>query len=63
MNLLIETLQDVDAESLYEFEIDNRTFFEEMIPTRGDDYYKPEVFKVRHKSLLEEQVKGISFFI
>lgn len=62
MNILIEKLKDTDAESLHEFEIENRTFFEEMVPTRGDDYYKPEVFKVRHESLLDEQVKGISFF-
>lgn len=62
MNILIEKLKDTDAENLHKFEIENRTFFEEMVPTRGDDYYRLEVFKVRHKSLLEEQVNGTSFF-
>lgn len=62
MNIVIEKLKDTDVESLYEFEIENRTFFEDMVPSRGDDFYKPESFKVRHESLLEEQDKGLSFF-
>jgi len=63
MNIIIEKLKVTDIENLYEFEIENRTFFEEMVPSRGDDYYIPEVFKVRNESLLDEQVKGLSFFI
>lgn len=63
MNIVIEKLKDTDLESLYEFEIENRTFFEEMVPSRGNDYYKPEGFKVRNESLLDEQAKGLSFFI
>ncbi|WP_338706516.1 GNAT family protein [Paenibacillus amylolyticus] len=62
MNIVIEKLKVTDIESLYEFEIENRIFFEEMVPSRGDDYYIPEVFKVRNASLLDEQVKGLSFF-
>lgn len=62
MNIIIEKLKDTDIEDLYEFEIENRIFFEEMVPSRGDDYYIPEVFKVRNESLLDEQVKGLSFF-
>lgn len=62
MNIFIEKLCSNDEESLYRFELENRSFFEEMVPTRGDDYYKPEVFKIRHDSLLEEQLKGVSFF-
>lgn len=62
MNIIIEKLKYTDIESLYEFEIENRIFFEEMVPSRGDDYYIPEVFKVRNESLLDEQVKGLSFF-
>lgn len=62
MDIFIEKLQDADAEDLYKFELENRSFFEEMVPTRGDDYYKPEIFKIRHESLLEEQAKGISCF-
>ncbi|SIT91170.1 GNAT family N-acetyltransferase [Edaphobacillus lindanitolerans] len=62
MRIFIEKLKAADAESLYTFEIENRTFFEEMVPTRGDDYYKPEVFKARHASLLAEQAEGTSLF-
>lgn len=62
MNIAIEKLKVTYIESLYEFEIENRTFFEEMVLSRGDDYYIPEVFKVRNESLLDEQVKGLSFF-
>lgn len=62
MNIVIEKLKVTDIESLYEFEIENRTFFEEMVPSRKNDYYIPEVFKVRNESLLDEQVKGLSFF-
>lgn len=62
MDVYIERLQVTDAEGLYKFELENRTFFEEMVPTRGDDYYNPEIFKKRHEALLEEQVQGGSCF-
>ena len=62
MDIYIEKLQDTDAEGLYKFELDNRAFFEEMVPTRGNDYYNLEVFKKRHEDLLEEQVQGGSYF-
>lgn len=62
MEIKIEKLTHKDAVALYEFEIENRTFFEEMVPTRGDDYYKPEIFKSRHENLLEEQANEISSF-
>ncbi|CAM4527440.1 GNAT family N-acetyltransferase [Paenibacillus xylanexedens] len=62
MNVVIERLKETDIESLYEFEVGNRTFFEEMVPSRGNDYYKPEVFKAKNESLLDEQAKGLSFF-
>lgn len=62
MDLLIEKLQAADEKDLYEFELENRFFFEEMVPTRGEEYYNPGIFKVRHKSLLEEQVNGDSYF-
>jgi len=62
MDVYIEKLQVTDAGELYKFELENRTFFEEMVPTRGNDYYNLEVFKERHESLLEEQVQGSSHF-
>ena len=62
MDIYIEKIQITDAEDLYEFELENREKFEEMVPTRGDDYYNPEFFKKRHVALLGEQVQGDSFF-
>ncbi|PIJ99297.1 GNAT family N-acetyltransferase [Lysinibacillus sphaericus] len=62
MDLYIERLQVADAESLYKFELENRKFFEEMVPTRGEEYYNPEIFKKRHEALLEEQAQGGSYF-
>ena len=62
MDIYIEKLQVTDAEDLYKFELENRKNFEEMVPTRGDDYYNPEFFKKRHEALLEEQVQGDSYF-
>lgn len=62
MDVYIEKLHITDAEGLYKFELENKTFFEEMVPTRGDDYYDPAVFKKRHEALLEEQAQGISYF-
>ena len=62
MEIYIEKLQAMDAEALLEFEIENRAFFEEMVPTRGDDYYTSEIFILRHEALLEEQASGISLF-
>lgn len=51
-----------DAKSLFEFELENRTFFEKMVPTRGEDYYDFQVFKNNHKNLLNEQAQEISYF-
>lgn len=62
MDVFIEKLLVTDAENLLNFELENRTFFEEMLPTRGDEYYNPEIFKKRHENLLKEQVKGGSYF-
>src|SRR5690625_2967445 len=62
MNIFIEKLLITDAENLYTFELENRHFFEKMIPSRGDDYYRPEVFNKRHENLLEEQALGGSLF-
>ncbi|MFB5088702.1 GNAT family N-acetyltransferase [Psychrobacillus sp. PGGUH221] len=62
MDILIELLKEIDAEDLLKFELENRAFFEEMVPSRGDDYYYPQIFKERHKDLLEEQEQGVSYF-
>ncbi|MFJ7933793.1 GNAT family N-acetyltransferase [Sporosarcina sp. NPDC096371] len=62
MDIFLEKLHLADAEQLFAFELDNRTYFEEMVPTRGNDYYNFDFFKSRHESLLEEQDQGSSCF-
>ena len=61
-NIIIEKLQDKDLENLFEFELENRAYFEEMVPSRGDDYYNFETFKQRNKALMDEQDQGLSYF-
>lgn len=62
MNIFIEKLHVADEENLFNFEFENRTFFEEMVPTRGDEFYNSENFKKIHETLLEEQVNEDSYF-
>lgn len=62
MDITLEALHINDTKTLFEFEFENRTFFEEMVPSRGDDYYNFEVFKSRHQALLDEQAQGSSYF-
>ncbi|MDV2685623.1 GNAT family protein [Alkalihalophilus lindianensis] len=62
VDITIEKLQNADFEKLFEFELENRAYFEEMVPSRGDDYYNFEAFKKRNKALLNEQDQGLSYF-
>lgn len=62
MNIRLELLTAEDAAQLLSFELENRAFFESMVPGRGDAYYQPEDFQERHQSLLDEQKKGDSLF-
>ena len=62
MEIKINLLHEQDAEELIKFERNNRIFFEKMVPSRGEDYYNFETFKIRHKELLKEQDDDISRF-
>jgi [ribosomal protein S5]-alanine N-acetyltransferase len=62
MNIKLEILQNKDAESLFQFETENRAFFETMVPSRGDNYYLFEQFLKILKELLGEQTDRKSFF-
>ncbi|MDM5221446.1 GNAT family N-acetyltransferase [Peribacillus sp. NJ11] len=62
MDIYIERLNEQDAKELFAFECHNRTFFEQTLPARGDDYYSFGTFGVRHKELLKEQEDAISSF-
>lgn len=52
--LHITKLTVEDAEELYQFEAENRSFFEKMIPSRGDAYYDYDTFYAQHLQILEE---------
>ncbi|MDY7222521.1 GNAT family N-acetyltransferase [Halalkalibacterium halodurans] len=62
MEIKIEPLTEEDANALYFFECENRSFFEKMVPSRGEHYYQFDFFLERHRELLLEQSKGTSYF-
>lgn len=62
MEISINLLREADAAELFKFESENRLFFEQMVPSRGDDYYNVETFLIRHQELLREQEDGLSNF-
>ncbi|WP_339200641.1 GNAT family protein [Peribacillus sp. FSL P2-0133] len=62
MDIYIHMLNEQDAQALFAFECNNRRFFEQTVPGRGDDYYSFGTFEIRHKELLKEQEDAISSF-
>lgn len=60
LKISIHMLQEVDAQDLFKFELENRRFFEKMVPNRGNDYFVWDTFVQRHAELLKEQEHGIS---
>lgn len=62
MDITLELLKYEDAEDLFHFETGNRSFFEKMVPGRGDSYYTWEIFQERHRELLAEQASGLCCF-
>lgn len=62
MEISLHLLQEQDAQELFKFERENREFFEQLVPSRGDDYYNFEHFTIRHQELLKEQEDGHSNF-
>ncbi|MBK1813237.1 GNAT family N-acetyltransferase [Clostridium sp. YIM B02505] len=55
MGISIELVSENNAAEIYSFEIDNREYFEEILPSRGEEYYRPEVFEKIIKEIIEEQ--------
>jgi len=62
MKIEIKPLSIKDELTLFEFEKNNRDFFEKWIPGRGDDFYQYKNFQIRHQELLKEQENGEGFF-
>ena len=55
MNIRLELISESDANDIYNFEKDNKDYFEETLPPRGEDYYKIKVFQEIIKEIVEEQ--------
>ena len=62
MDITINQLTYDDAKALFNFEKENRIYFETMVPSRGDEYYDLDTFLIRHQQLLDEQLLGESSF-
>lgn len=62
VEISIKKLDEADFEKLFEFELENRVYFEEMVPGRGEDYYDFAIFRKRNKTLLDEQSRGLAHF-
>ena len=57
----ISLIHESDTEKLYQFELENRAFFERLVISRGDEYYEPVIFKGIIKELVEDQKKGCHY--
>ncbi|MEC1260330.1 hypothetical protein P9D34_07695 [Bacillus swezeyi] len=55
MAISIHRLHECDAEELFQFEKTNRLFFEKMVPSREEDYFQFNMFKIKHRERLAEQ--------
>ena len=62
MEISLHVLNETDREDLFQFELANRSFFNTMVPDRGDDYYSFPNYAVKLSELLEEQMNGGSKF-
>lgn len=62
MDIKLEILQKKDSEPLFQFETENRAFFEKMVPSRGDNYYRYDQFLRIMEELICEQADTKSFF-
>ncbi|WP_413374900.1 GNAT family N-acetyltransferase [Alkalihalobacillus sp. 1P02AB] len=58
----LQLLTQEDEKKLFEFEKENRVYFEQMVPERGHDYYDYAIFQKRHAALLAEQEQQQSYF-
>jgi [ribosomal protein S5]-alanine N-acetyltransferase len=62
MEITIELLSELDAEAVFEFEYENKTFFEKMVPARDKDYFFFATYQQIHRELVKEQREGRSYF-
>ncbi|SKC41906.1 GNAT family N-acetyltransferase [Maledivibacter halophilus] len=60
-SISIRLLKEEDSDEIFEFEIENREFFESIIPARWEGYYIKENFEEIIKEIIEEQELGIRY--
>ncbi|MDT8862692.1 GNAT family N-acetyltransferase [Alkalihalobacillus sp. MEB130] len=58
MDIKLEVLTMDHAEGLLQFEVENREFFEKLVPGRGESYYDRNTFLTFLDELLVEHKKG-----
>ncbi|RKD28587.1 GNAT family N-acetyltransferase [Lacrimispora algidixylanolytica] len=56
----IKQLSLDDTNKLFDFEVENRSYFKTIGLSRSDVYYDPNSFQEILKSLVEEQEKGVA---
>nr|WP_276531916.1 GNAT family N-acetyltransferase [Brevibacillus invocatus] len=62
VQIKIELVAQDDATKLFEFECQNRVFFEKWVPTRGEAYYEFDSFCHILSNLLQDQAEGKDYF-
>lgn len=58
MTISLELISRENAAEIYDFEIENRDFFERALPSRGDDYYNIDHFNETIGLIMEDQQAG-----
>jgi len=61
MKISLELLDIKNSQDIYDFEVENRAYFERNLPSRGEDYYVLENFNNIIKELIDEQNRGECF--
>lgn len=57
----LRLLSDVDALTLWDFELAHRAYFEQWVNARGDAFYTADGFAAALRSALAQQAKGDAF--
>lgn len=58
MGIRIEEMSIDNLKKIYDFEVENKLYFEKTLPPRPKEYFDFETFQILMNELLEEQVRG-----
>ncbi|MBM7095265.1 MULTISPECIES: GNAT family N-acetyltransferase [Alteribacter] len=62
MPIHLEPLNQKDAGPLLQFELENRAYFEQSVPSRGNSFYHSDTFRSRLETRLREQAMGQALY-